>query len=258
MFNDVVHKKNGLLLSQTGKISQNNNFPKKIRGNLQLSIKNISVEYKQTRSFFNRNKFKVIRDISFDVYSGDSIGILGRNGVGKSTLLLLLAGIIKPNRGTIINHGVVVSLLSLGAIFYKELSGRDNIILSGLALGFSKRSILEKVDEIIEFSGIGTHIDRPVRTYSSGMSARLGFSIANILEPDILLIDEVLGVGDKDFRVKSTQAMKEKIKSDQTVVLVSHNVDTIAEVCDRAIWIDNGIIVSEGLVNKVVKKYKEV
>ena len=182
------------------------------RGDILISVRNVAVIYTQGSSIFNRRKLEALKDVSFDVHSGESIGIIGRNGAGKSTLLTLLAGIIKPDRGEIINYGAQVSLLALQAGFVTELSGRDNIILSGLALGFKKKVIIEKMDDIIEFSGVRSHIDVPVRSYSSGMRARLGFSIAHMLHPDVLLIDETLGVGDKNFKKKSGEAMKEKNK----------------------------------------------
>ena len=146
-------------------------------------------------------------------------------------------------------------MLALQAGFVPELSGLDNIILSGLILGFSKDDIIQKMDDIIQFSGIKDHIKFPVRTYSTGMKARLGFSITHLLQPDILLIDEILGVGDKDFQKKNTKAMKEKIKSDQTVILASHNKRVINELCNRAIWIENGKIVAEGLTAEVMAQY---
>lgn len=234
-----------------------NDLPHSYRkGEMLVSVRNVAVIYNRTRSVFKKQNFEALKDVSFDIYAGESIGIIGRNGAGKSTLLTLLAGIIKPDRGEVINYGAQVSLLALQAGFVNELSGRDNVILSGLALGFNKAGILEKMNGIIEFSGIGPHIEFPVRTYSTGMRARLGFSIAHLLHPDILLIDETLGVGDKDFSKKSTNAMKEKIKSDQTVVLVSHNANIIKELCNRSVWIENGIVIAEGQTDKVMMQYE--
>ncbi len=225
------------------------------RGELFISVRNAAVVYNQKRSIFKLRKFEALKDVSLDIHAGESVGVIGRNGAGKSTFLRLLAGIIKPDRGTVINTGVKVSLLALQVGFAPELSGRDNIMLSGMLLGFSKDAILENMDAIIEFSGLQSHIDVAVRTYSTGMSARLGFSIAHQLHPDVLLIDETLGVGDKAFQIKSSKAMKEKIKSNQTVVLVSHNAQTIAELCDRAIWIEDGVAFAKGLVDEVLWLY---
>jgi len=224
--------------------------------NILLSVRNVGVVFNRNRSIFKKKEFEAIKNVSFDVHAGESIGIIGHNGAGKSTLLSLLAGIIKPDRGRVINYGVKVSLLSLYVGFVNELSGLDNIVLSGLALGFPKTDIYQKIDSIIEFSGIEEHINYPVRTYSTGMRARLGFSITHLLQTDVLLIDETLGVGDKDFQQKSTKAMKEKIKSDQTVILVSHNAGVIKELCDRSIWIEKGAIVAEGPTGEVVDRYQ--
>ena len=166
-----------------------------------LSAKNIGVTYCGMSGLKGRkNQYKALSDISFDINSGDSIGIIGRNGAGKSTLLKVLAGIISPDVGSIHNAGVKVSLLTLQASFDGELTGRRNILLSGLLLGFSKTEINERLESIIEFSEIGRFIDRPVKTYSTGMKARLGFSISHKLEPEVLLRDETLGVGDAEFK----------------------------------------------------------
>ncbi len=226
-------------------------------GETMISVCDAGVVYNQHRSFFKRQSFEALQKISFDIYSGESIGIIGRNGAGKSTLLLLLAGIIKPDRGQVINFGFQVSLLALQAGFLNELSGIDNIFLSGMALGFTKTQIQKKIDEIVEFSGIRSHIHVPVRTYSTGMRARLGFSIAHMLKPDILLIDETLGVGDKDFRKKSSQVMKEKIQSNQTVVMVSHNSNMVKELCNRVVWIERGVVVKEGRPEDIVTQYEQ-
>ncbi|NWH05668.1 ABC transporter ATP-binding protein [Desulfobacter latus] len=229
----------------------------KRKGKLLISIRNVGVIYNRNRSIFKKKRFEALKDVSFDIFSGESIGVIGRNGAGKSTLMTLISGIIKPDRGEVINYGASVSLLALQAGFMNELSGRDNMVLSGLALGFPKKKLEEKLDEIISFSGIGGRIDDAVRTYSAGMRARLGFSIAHILNPDILLVDETLGVGDRAFRQKSANAMREKIKSEQTVVLVSHNSNTIRDLCDRAVWLEKGIVMASGEVDTVLKAYEK-
>lgn len=222
-----------------------------------ISLSNIRVDYKRNRSVFRKDLFTAIKDVSFTLYAGDSLGILGRNGAGKSTLLKILAGVISPNSGQVKSFGAKVALLSLQAGFEQELSGRENITLSGLLLGYKKSLLNKKIPQIIDFSELGRFIDRPVKTYSAGMRARLGFSIAYYLEPDILLVDEVLGVGDKEFRVKSAAAMKEKIQSDQTVVIVSHNADTIKSLCNKAIWIEEGEKKMYGAAADVVEAYEK-
>lgn len=220
-----------------------------------ISIRNAAVVFNQARSIFKKKSFDALKDISFDIHAGESIGVVGYNGAGKSTLLTLISGIIRPDRGEVINHGAKVALLALQAGFMMELSGRDNIILSGLALGFRRDFLLGKMDEIIEFSGIRLHIDVAVRTYSAGMRARLGFSVVHILNPDVLLVDETLGVGDKNFRAKSANAMRSKIKSEQTVVLVSHNSNTVRELCDRVVWLEKGTIVAIGSTGSIMDRY---
>ncbi len=228
------------------------------RGDVLLVVRNAAVIYNQNRSIFRRSKFEALSDVSFDLCAGESLGVIGRNGAGKSTLLRLLAGVIKPDRGTVVKQeGVTASLLVLQAGFSQELSGRENVYLSGLALGYSKDRIDQEIEKIIDFSGIRSHIDVPVRTYSTGMRARLGFSIIHKLQTDILLLDEVLGVGDRDFKKKTTAIMKEKIKSEQTVVLVSHQASMIQELCNRALWIENGVAIMEGPTEDVIKKYEK-
>ena len=182
---------------------------------------------------------------------------IGENGVGKSTLLRVLAGIISPNTGKVVVHqsGLRISLISLGAGFMPFLSGRENAVLSGMMLGATKREILSRMEEIIAFSELGSFFDQPVNTYSNGMRARLGFSVAYQLDPDIILLDEVLGVGDEAFRNKSTAAMEERIKSEKTVVLVSHSVPLIRGVCDRLIWIEDGKTKAQGEVSEVLNAY---
>jgi lipopolysaccharide transport system ATP-binding protein len=204
-----------------------------------------------------RSKFWALKDISFSIYTGETLGIIGKNGVGKSTLLRILAGILAPDKGKIIYYQdkVRISLISLQAGFVPTISGRENAILSGMLLGSTKREIISRMDKIIEFSELHDFIDQPVKTYSTGMRARLGFSVAFYSEPDVILLDEVLGVGDVDFRKKSTDAMKKRIKSNKTVVLVSHNVRLLREVCDRIVWIENGQSKVQGNVNYVIEKY---
>ena len=226
-------------------------------GDLLVSVKNVGVRFRQNRSIFKKGYFNAINDISLNIYAGETIGIIGKNGAGKSTLLKLIAGIIKPDSGDIVNYGATSSLLALQAGFEAELSGKDNIYLSGMLLGFNKSSIQKNYDKILEFSELGDHINSPARTYSNGMITRLGFSIAYLLDPDILLIDETLGVGDIRFRNKSTKAMKKKIQStNQTVVLVSHHANIISELCDRVVWVEDGISIKEGDTQNILYEYE--
>ena len=187
---------------------------------------------------------------------GEILGLIGKNGSGKSTMLRAIAGIFSPNSGTINLHGHSVSLLSIGVGFQKELSGRDNILLSGMLLGFSEEQIREHMDEIIQFSELGKFIDAPVRTYSSGMHSKLAFSITAVLETDIILIDEVLSVGDSRFKKKSYAKMKKLISdTNRTVVIVSHDMKTIRDLCSKVLWINDGEMVQYGDTETVLEAY---
>ena len=189
---------------------------------------------------------------------GEILGLVGKNGSGKSTILNAVAGIFAPNSGTIDLHGHSVSLLSIGVGFQRELSGRENIILSGMLLGFSEKQVRERMEEIIEFSELGEFIEAPVRSYSSGMYSKLAFSITAILETDIMLIDEVLSVGDAKFKKKSYNKMKELIEDEnRTVIIVSHSAETIRKLCDRVLWIDAGEVRMFGETDVVMKEYEE-
>lgn len=203
-----------------------------------------------------RPPFWVLQDIGFELFPGETLGVIGRNAAGKSTLLRLLAGIIKHDRGTLINRAHSVSLLSLQTGFVPYLTGRENAILSGILLGLRRREVEARMAAIIAFSELGAFIDQPLSTYSAGMRARLGFSVAYQVEPDILLIDEVLGVGDEEFRAKSTQAMHERMRSDKTIVLVSHHPGTIRDLCDRAVWIEAGTTRAVGAPAAVLSAYQ--
>jgi len=222
-----------------------------------LSLKNVGVYYRKNRGVFG-DKIWAIEDISFELYPGETLGIIGRNGAGKSTLLRTMSGIIKPNKGTFINHGNhQVSLLTLQLGFIHYLSGRENIFLSGMFLGLTKIEIREKMDAIIDFSELGDFIDRPIGTYSSGMLARLGFSIAFQVDPDVLLIDEVLGVGDEQFSQKSAEVIYEKIKSNKTVVFVSHQARLIEALCERTVWIEDRCSKVMGKTTDVLEQYHQ-
>lgn len=222
-----------------------------------LSLENVGLYYSRRLRFLKRSRFWALQDISFDLRAGETLGVIGRNGCGKSTLLRVVAGIIAPNTGKIIVNRpeMRISLISLGAGFIPHLSGRENALLSGMLLGATKNEILSRLDDIVAFSELNDFFDEPVNTYSTGMRARLGFSVAYHLNPDVILLDEVLGVGDEVFKKKSTEAMKERIKSDKTVVLVSHVVPLLREVCDRIVWIENGRTQAQGDASKILGLY---
>ena len=202
--------------------------------------------------------FKAVKGVSFEIPKGQILGICGKNGSGKSTLLRAISGIFSADKGSINLHKNSISLLSIGVGFQKQLTGYENIYLSGMLLGYTKEQIDSKVDEIIKFSELGDFVYRPVRSYSSGMYSKLAFSITAILETDIMLIDEVLSVGDIHFKEKSYNKMKELISdSNRTVVIVSHSSKTLIELCDRVIWLHEGLIKDDGKPEKVMEKYEE-
>ena len=200
-------------------------------------------------------EFWALRDVSFDVRSGEVLGIIGRNGAGKSTLLKILSQVTAPTSGEIKIKGRIASLLEVGTGFHPELSGRDNIFLNGAILGMSKMEIRKKFDEIVAFSGIEQFIDTPVKRYSSGMYVRLAFAVAAHLEPEILIIDEVLAVGDTQFQKKCVGKMGEVSREGRTVLFVSHNLTVVASLCDRAIFLDGGRKVMEGAPEQVISSY---
>jgi lipopolysaccharide transport system ATP-binding protein len=223
-----------------------------------ISLQNVAVRYKRSGNLFKKKHYHhALKSINMDIYPGETLGVLGKNGAGKSTLLRLISGVIKPDQGRVINNGASVSLLALQAGFDLNLNGYDNAILSGMLQGHSKQIVIEKIDEIHQYSELGDFFYEPVRTYSVGMRARLGFSITTIISPDVLLIDEVLGVGDQHFRKKAEKTMIKKIQSQQTVVLVSHSHQQIARLCDRAVLIDEGVSYASGDPDKVLSIYEE-
>ncbi len=202
-------------------------------------------------------EFKALSEIDLEIFEGDRVGIIGHNGAGKSTLLKLISGVMKPTQGSIYIDGNIAPLLELGAGFDPEMTGKDNIYLNGSILGKSKEFLESNCDSIVEYAELGDFINIPIKNYSSGMKARLGFSIATTLDPDILIVDEVLGVGDERFKKKSTQTMEEMIKSGKTIILVSHNLRQMQMLCDRIIWLDKGRIRAEGDPFSVCAKYRE-
>lgn len=203
-------------------------------------------------------EFWALKDVSFQLNKGERLGILGLNGAGKSTLLKVIAGVLKATEGSVSIKGKVVPLLELGAGFDSQYTGAENIYLYGAVLGYSKDFIRQKFDEIVEFSELGKFIDVPIKNYSSGMKARLGFSIATIVEPEILILDEVLSVGDAKFRKKSEKRIKAMFESGVTVLFVSHSLEQVKRLCDRAIILEHGKIVANGTTDEVSVIYEEM
>lgn len=202
--------------------------------------------------------FQALKGVSFELEEGKILGIIGKNGSGKSTMLRAIAGIFSPDKGHIDLHGKSISLLSIGVGFNKKLTGKENIYLSGLLLGFSEEEIAKKEKAIIDFADIGDFINRPVKTYSSGMYSKLAFAITAILETDIILIDEVLSVGDAKFKEKSYNKMKELISDEtRTVIIVSHSLSTIKELCDEVLWLHEGKVKKIGTTEEVIPEYEE-
>lgn len=233
---------------------------------IAIDVRNVSIHYRilnnisVQKSFFHRKirneVFEAVKNVSFTVEEGGILGIIGKNGSGKSTLLRSIAGVFSPNKGSIDLKGHSVSLMALGVGFKENLTGRENIILSGMLLGFSEKEIEDKAQEIIDFAEIGDFIDRPVRTYSSGMHSKLAFSITAMLENDIMLVDEVLSVGDERFRNKSLKKMKELINdNNRTVIIVSHSIGTLKEMCDKVMWLHDGEMREIGDTNTVLDHY---
>ncbi len=195
--------------------------------------------------------------VSFSVGKGKAFGVIGRNGAGKSTLLRCIAGTLRPNSGKVVVNGRTSTLLQLGVGFNPELSGHRNVYLGGLAAGMRKREIDERFGEIVDYAELSNAIDRPVKTYSSGMFARLAFSIAMHLDPEVLLLDEVLAVGDEGFREKSMNSMQELLDRAGTIVFVSHSLRSVREFCDQALWLEDGRVAADGASMDVVKAYRK-
>ena len=245
----------------------------KLDDNIAIKVDHLSMEFKITKDKIDtlkeyiirtlkrnkegKEKIRILDDISFTVYRGDKIGILGYNGAGKSTLLKILAGIYEPTYGSIKINGKVAPLLELSAGFDKNYTGKNNIYLNGAFLSMEKSFLDEKYDEIVEFSELGEYINYPVKNYSSGMRAKLGFSIATLVKPDILIVDEILSVGDIKFRKKSSEKINELMAEGVTVLLVSHSINQVKVICDKCIWLDNGKIVMEGPADEVCDAYVE-
>jgi lipopolysaccharide transport system ATP-binding protein len=221
-------------------------------GGIKTFLFNIFTQVKD----YQKKRFSALQDVSFTIYDKEVVGIIGRNGAGKSTTLGLMAGVLAPTSGEVFVQGRIAPLLELGAGFHHDLTGRENIKLNALLLGLTKRQVDERLDDIIAFSELDAFIDQPIRMYSSGMLARLGFSIAVHTEPEILLIDEVLSVGDQQFQAKSAKKIHEFKEKGITIIFVSHDVHAVETICDKVIWIENHQVKMIGNATEVVKEYR--
>ena len=201
-------------------------------------------------------EFYALHDVSFDVYKGDVLGIIGRNGAGKSTILKIISGIMKPTRGEVERYGNIVPMLELGSGFDMDLSGRENIFLNGAILGYDEQFLIDKYDEILDFSELHEFIEMPLRNYSSGMIMRLAFSIATVVEPEILIVDEILAVGDINFQQKSRARMMDLMSGGTTVLFVSHDMNQIREMCNKVVWLDGGTVRLSGPAKEVCDQYR--
>lgn len=202
------------------------------------------------------SEFNALERVSFDVRRGETLGLIGHNGAGKSTILKVISGILRPTEGSVQVVGNIVPMLELGSGFDFDLTGRENIFLNGSILGYSEKFLKEKYDDIVKFSELGQFIEVPIRNYSSGMLARLAFSIASLVEPEILIVDEILSVGDSDFQEKSHQRMMELMGGGTTVLFVSHALEQVKEMCDRVVWLEHGKIKMVGLAKEVCEQYQ--
>ncbi len=237
-----------------------------------IEVKNVKMRFKMSdeplnsiKEIFTKavsgklkfNEFLALDDVSFNVEKGETLGLIGTNGAGKSTTLKLISGILKPSEGSITIKGNVVPMLELGAGFDLELTGRENIYLNGAILGYSRDYLESKYEEIVDFAEIREFIDMPIRNYSSGMMARLAFSIASVVQPEILIVDEILAVGDVKFQEKSYKRMQELMSGGATVLFVSHDLEKIEEMCDHVVWLDKGKVKQYGDATEICKAYKK-
>lgn len=225
---------------------------------ITAGIKNFLFHLPKGISSLKNSRFEALRSISFEVYKGETFGIIGRNGAGKSTTLGLIAGVLKPSQGRVIVKGRTSPLLELGAGFHPDLTGRENIMLNGVLMGLTRAEVFRKMKEIIEFSELGEFIDQPIRVYSSGMITRLGFSVVAHLDPEILLIDEVLAVGDLNFQKKCLDKMASFKERGVTMVFVSHSMVDVERICDRVMWIESHTIKMVGEPKIVVAGYNKI
>ena len=221
----------------------------------EFSIKQAFVDFFSGKKKIKKEYFWALKDISFDVKKGEVVGLIGSNGAGKSTLLKVVSGVMKPTKGKVTVNGAISPMIELGAGFDGNLTARENIYLNGAILGYSKDFINKKFDEIVEFSELRDFLEVPVKNFSSGMTAKLAFSIATIVNPEILIVDEILSVGDIKFQEKSKGKMLEMIKGGTTVLYVSHSLESIKELCTKVVWLDHGKIIEAGDTKTVCDKY---
>lgn len=225
-----------------------------IEKNFSLKLFFINL-FKPRKKKGKKTDFWALKDVSFKVKRGEVVGFIGSNGAGKSTMLKVIAGVMKPTKGKVEVHGNICPMIELGAGFDMDLTARENIFLNGAVLGYSKKFIEEKFDEIVEFSELKDFLDVPVRNFSSGMTARLAFSIATVVDPEILIVDEILSVGDMAFQAKSEAKMRSMIGGGTTVLYVSHSIDSIKSICDKAVWLDHGKVVKMGPAAEICDEY---
>lgn len=219
------------------------------------SIKEYFIRMMKHELFFK--SFLALEDVSFTVHRGEVVGLIGFNGSGKSTMLKIIAGIMKPTRGSAVVHGSISPLIELGAGFDPDLTARENIFLNGSILGYSRGFMSSVFDEIVDFAELHKFLDVPIKNYSSGMQARLGFAIATIVQPDILIVDEVLAVGDFKFQQKCEDRIRKLMSNDTTVLIVSHSIDQIEELCTRVVWLDHGHVLKAGDALEICREYKK-
>ena len=225
-----------------------------IEKNFSLKLFFINL-FKPRKKKGKKPDFWALKDVSFKVKRGEVVGFIGSNGAGKSTMLKVIAGVMKPTKGKVEVHGNICPMIELGAGFDMDLTARENIFLNGAVLGYSKKFIEEKFDEIVEFSELKDFLDVPVRNFSSGMTARLAFSIATVVDPEILIVDEILSVGDLRFQEKSKNKMMEMIKGGTTVLYVSHSLESIKDLCNKVVWLDHGQVVKMGDTKEICDEY---
>ena len=221
-----------------------------------MRLEDVTVVFTDPSFFSNVEKVTALKNVSLHVGRGDKVGVIGANGAGKSTLVRVMAGVLKPNAGTVDGEGMSCSLLSLNAGFDGELSGKRNVVMHGMLMGLTRKEAASRIDAVTEMSGLGDAMKRRVSTYSTGMRARLCFSTAINLEPDILLVDEAIVVGDREFREKSERIMRERFTEDRAIVMVSHSLANVEHLCERAIWLDQGEIRAQGDTKSVVHAYR--
>ena len=222
-----------------------------------MRLEGVSVVFSDEKFFSNAEEVTALNDVSLHVGRGDKVGVIGANGAGKSTLVRVMSGVLQPNAGVVDDEGMTCAHLSLNAGFDGELSGTRNVVMHGMLMGLTRKEAAARVDAVTEMSGLGDAMERRVSTYSTGMRGRLCFSTAINLEPDILLLDEVFAVGDREFREKSQRIMRERFTEDRAIVLVSHSLANVEQLCERAIWLDHGEIKAQGETKNVVRAYRD-